>query len=64
MHLELFIDLQVWLQKICFELESKKEREDFTLEVTSENGEKIGEKNLNYGPQKRTLRVRSRTSGR
>jgi hypothetical protein len=45
-------------------LESKKEREDFILEVTSENGEKIGEKNLNYGPQKRTLRVRSRTSGR
>ena len=64
MHLELFIDLQVWLQKICFELESKKEREDFNLEVTSENGEKIGEKNLIYGPQKRTLRVRSRTSGR
>ena len=26
-------------KKICFELESKKEREDFNLEVTSENGE-------------------------
>ena len=39
LHLELLIDFQVWLQKICFELESKKEREDFNLEVTSENGE-------------------------
>ena len=33
-------------KKISFELESKKERVDFNVEVTGENGEKRGEKNL------------------